>query len=150
MWLSLRKKTREPSTTWCIKNGKNGPSYIKRLYVTSITRDKMYDWTTEIPNSERALIFPENPTWRKRKSSYGKLLTTSGKVSELKWDLDFPMSLIKGRQILRVIFYKICGEGIELNRKRSSTLKPRKIWFDEVVGRRLKCRRQRENCLGWV
>src|SRR5690606_30255466 len=63
------------------------------------------------------------------------LLRQVGSVKKLKWDLDFADVLIKGRASKGNIVTKYSIKRIELKEKGVSTLKPRKIWFDDVVRR---------------
>jgi len=53
----------------------------------------------------------------------------------LKWDIDFSDLTIKGRSSKGNIVSKYNIKKIELKSEGVSTLKPRKIWFDETVQR---------------
>ena len=63
------------------------------------------------------------------------LLRQSGSIKKLKWDIDFSDVLIKGRTSKGNLVTKYPVKRIELKEKGVSTLKPRKIWFDDVVNR---------------
>src|SRR5690606_6246403 len=63
------------------------------------------------------------------------LLRQVGSVKKLKWDLDFADVLIKGRASKGNIVTKYSIKRVELKEKGVSTLKPRKIWFDDIVQR---------------
>jgi topoisomerase-4 subunit A len=63
------------------------------------------------------------------------LLRQVGSIKKLKWDLDFSDVIIKGRASKGNIVTKYSVKRIELKEKGVSTLKPRKIWFDDVVQR---------------
>jgi topoisomerase-4 subunit A len=128
----FKKKDKRTIYNMVYKDGKNGPSYIKRFNVTSITRDKMYDLTNGNPNSD-VLYFSENPNGEAEVVTV--LLRQAGSIKKLKWDLDFSDVLIKGRASKGNIVTKYAVKRIELKEKGVSTLKPRKIWFDEVVRR---------------
>ena len=58
-----------------------------------------------------------------------------GSVKKLKWDLDFSDILIKARTSKGNLVTKYAVKRIELKEKGVSTLKPRKIWFDDTVQR---------------
>jgi len=58
-----------------------------------------------------------------------------GSIKKLKWDLDFADVLIKGRNSKGNLVTKYSVKKIELKEKGLSTLKPRKIWFDDAVQR---------------
>lgn len=114
------------------RDGKSGSSYVKRFNVSSITRDKMYDLTQEKPGSQ-VLYFSANPNGEAEVVNI--LLRQIGSVKKLKWDLDFAEIGIKGRASKGNIVSKYFIKKIELKEKGISTLRPRKIWFDEVVQR---------------
>ena len=62
-------------------------------------------------------------------------LRAAGKVKKLKWDIDLAELAIKGRVSRGNTVTKFPIRKIELKEKGVSTLKPRKIWFDETVQR---------------
>ena len=61
------------------------------------------------------------------------ILRQSGSIKKLKWDIDFADLEIKGRASKGNIVTKYSVKKIEFKEKGLSTLKPRKIWFDETV-----------------
>ena len=128
----FKKKDKRTTYNIIYKDGKGGPSYIKRFNVTSITRDKFYDLTAENPNSE-ILYFSANPNGEAEVVTLN--LRQSGSIKKLKWDLDFADVLIKGRSAKGNLVTKYPVKRIELKEKGLSTLKPRKIWIDETVMR---------------
>lgn len=128
----FKKKDKRTTYNMIYKDGKGGASYIKRFNVTSVTRDKLYDLTTGKPQSE-VLYFTANPNGEAEVITVH--LRQVGSVKKLKWDIDFADVLIKGRGSKGNIVTKYSVKRIELKEKGVSTLKPRKIWFDEVVRR---------------
>lgn len=98
----------------------------------SITRDKLYDLTTGKASSD-VLYFTANPNGEAEVVTVH--LRQSGSIKKLKWDLDFADVIIKGRASKGNIVTKYAVKRIELKEKGLSTLKPRKIWFDDVVQR---------------
>jgi topoisomerase IV subunit A len=114
------------------RDGKNGPSFIKRFAVTGITRDKEYDLTNGTKAST-ILYFSANPNGEAEVITI--LLRQVGSIKKLKWDIDFAEILIKGRNSKGNLVTKYSIKKIELKEKGISTLKPRKIWFDDVVQR---------------
>lgn len=114
------------------KDGSKGPTYVKRFAVTSITRDREYFITAGNPKS-KVLYFTANPNGEAEVVTV--LLRQSGSIKKLKWDLDFSEILVKGRGTKGNIVSKYNVKRIELKEKGLSTLKPRKIWFDETVQR---------------
>jgi topoisomerase-4 subunit A len=114
------------------KEGKGGAAYVKRFSVTSITRDRMYSLTGDKPGSQ-VLYFSANPNGEAEVVTV--LLRQKGNIKKLKWDLDFADVMIKGRNAKGNIVTKYPVKRIELKEKGLSTLKPRKIWFDDTVQR---------------
>ena len=128
----FKKKDKRTTFNMVYKDGRGGPSYIKRFNVTSITRDKMYDLTNGKASSDE-LYFSANPNGEAEVVTVH--LRHSGSIKKLKWDVDFADVLIKGRASKGNIVTKYPVKRIELKEKGLSTLKPRKIWFDDVVQR---------------
>ncbi|XLS27518.1 DNA gyrase/topoisomerase IV subunit A [Flavobacteriaceae bacterium M23B6Z8] len=114
------------------KDGKGGASYIKRFYVSSVTRDREYD-LTQGKKGSAILYFTANPNGEAEVVTVH--LRQAGSIKKLKWDIDFADVLIKGRGSKGNIVSKYAVKRIELKEKGVSTLKPRKIWFDETVQR---------------
>jgi len=114
------------------RDGKSGPSYMKRFTVTGVTRDREYQLTignkgsivhyfTANPNGEAEVVIVN--------------LRAVGSVKKLKWDIDFSELLIKGRGSKGNLITKFPVKKIEFKSAGASTLKPRKIWFDDSVQR---------------
>ncbi len=114
------------------KDGKKGTSYIKRFSVTGITRDKMYNLTRGTEGT-KILYFSANPNGEAE--IVNVILRQSGSIKKLKWELDFADLEIKGRGSKGNIVTKYTVNRIEFKEKGLSTLKPRKIWFDETIQR---------------
>jgi len=114
------------------RDGKNGASFVKRFNVSGVTRDKDYHLTQEKPGSQ-ILYFTANPNGEAETVTI--LLRQVGSVKKLKWDLDFSEILIKGRSSKGNTVSKYTIKKIELKEKGISTLRPRKIWFDDTVQR---------------
>ncbi|MEO0571116.1 MAG: DNA gyrase/topoisomerase IV subunit A [Bacteroidota bacterium] len=128
----FKKKDKRTTYNLIYKDGRGGASYIKRFNVTSITRDKMYDLTNGKTSSD-VLYFSANPNGEAEVITVH--LRQSGSIKKLKWDLDFAHVIIKGRASKGNIVTKYPVKRIELKEKGLSTLKPRRIWFDDVVQR---------------
>ncbi len=128
----FKKKDSRTIYNLVYKDGKGGPSYIKRFNVTGITRDKVYELGSGKAGTD-ILYFSENPNGEAEVITV--LLRQAGSVKKLKWDLDFSDVLIKGRGSKGNLVTKYSVKRIELKEKGLSTLKPRKIWFDDTVQR---------------
>ncbi|MCE2612053.1 DNA gyrase/topoisomerase IV subunit A [Flavobacteriaceae bacterium D16] len=128
----FKKKDRRTTYNMIYKDGRGGAAYVKRFNVTSITRDKVYDLTAGKSSSE-VLYFTANPNGEAEVVTVN--LRQKGGIKKLKWDLDFADVLIKGRGSKGNIVTKYSVKRIELKEKGLSTLKPRKIWFDDTIQR---------------
>ncbi|MCA0132672.1 DNA gyrase/topoisomerase IV subunit A [Winogradskyella alexanderae] len=128
----FKKKDKRTIYNMIYRDGKAGPSYVKRFAVTSITRDREYDLTNGNKNSI-VWYFSANPNGEAEVVTV--MLRQVGSIKKLKWDLDFADILIKGRASKGNLVTKYSVKRIELKEKGVSTLKPRKIWFDDTVQR---------------
>ena len=128
----FKKKDKRTIYNMIYKDGKGGASYIKRFAVTGVTRDREYDLTNGKPSSN-VWYFSANPNGEGEVVSI--LLRQVGSVKKLKWDIDFADIIIKGRVSKGNLVTKHAIKRIELKEKGVSTLKPRKIWFDDTIQR---------------
>ncbi|PWA05066.1 DNA gyrase/topoisomerase IV subunit A [Flavobacterium psychrotolerans] len=112
------------------RDGKSGPTYIKRFNVSGVTRDKLYDLTNETAGSQ-ILYFTCNPNGEAEVITI--LLRQVGSVKKLKFDIDFASLAIKGRASKGNLVTKYPIKKIEIKEKGISTLLPRKVWFDDTV-----------------
>ncbi len=127
-----KKKDKRTIYNLIYRDGSRGATYVKRFSVTSIIRDREYDLTAGNKGS-KVLYFTANPNGEAEVVTV--LLRQSGSIKKLKWDLDFADILVKGRASKGNIVTKYPVKRIELKEKGLSTLKPRKIWFDDTVQR---------------
>ena len=128
----FRKKDSRTVYNMIYKDGKTGTSYMKRFNVTGVTRDKPYNLTSNSPKT-KVLYFSSNPNGEAEVVTIQ--LRQSGSIKKLKWDLDFGDLTIKGRSVKGNIVTKHSLNKVIFKEKGLSTLKPRKIWFDETVSR---------------
>ena len=128
----FKKKDTRTIYNMIYRDGARGASYVKRFSVTSITRDKAYD-LTKGTKSTKVIYFTANPNGEAELVTV--LLRQTGSIKKLKFDLDFTDMIVKGRGSRGNIVTKYSVKRIELKEKGLSTLKPRKIWFDETVQR---------------
>lgn len=128
----FKKKDKRTIYNMIYRFGSKGPTYVKRFAVTSITRDKEYSLTKDGKGS-KVLYFTANPNGEAEVVTV--LLRQKGSIKKLKFDLDFADQTVKGRSAKGNIVTKHPVKRIELKEKGLSTLKPRKIWFDDTVQR---------------
>ncbi|MFK2820236.1 DNA gyrase/topoisomerase IV subunit A [Flavobacteriaceae sp. LMIT009] len=128
----FKKKDKRTIYNMIYRDGSRGASYIKRFAVTSITRDREYD----LANGNKGSVvwyFSANPNGEAEIVTVN--LRQAGSIKKLKWDMDFADIIIKGRASRGNLVTKYSVKRIELKEKGVSTLKPRKIWFDDTVQR---------------
>ena len=128
----FKKKDKRTVYNMIYRDGRTGPSYVKRFAITSITRDKLYDLT----NGNKGSIvhyLTANPNGEAEVVSIN--LRQQGSVRKLKFDLDFSELEVKSRSVRgnKVTQYAI--KRVEMKEEGISTLKPRSLWFDESVRR---------------
>jgi topoisomerase-4 subunit A len=100
--------------------------------VTSTTRDREYD-ITQGKKDSKIHYFSANANGEAEVVTI--YLRQVGSVKKLKFELDFADMLIKGRNVKGNIVTKYPVKRIELKEEGVSTLKPRRIWFDDSVNR---------------
>jgi len=128
----FKKKDKRTIYNMIYRDGSRGASYIKRFAVTGVTRDKEYDLAYGNKGS-KVWYFSANPNGEAEVVTIN--LRQVGSIKKLKWDLDFAESLIKGRATKGNLVTKYSVKRVELKEKGVSTLKPRKIWFDDTIQR---------------
>ena len=128
----FKKKDDRTIYNMIYRDGRGGTTFMKRFPVTGVTRDKTYDLTNGKAQS-KVLYFSANPNGEAEIVTV--MLRQSGSIKKLKWDLDFADLDIKSRGVRGNTVTKYAVKRIELKEEGVSTLKPRKIWFDDTVGR---------------
>lgn len=112
------------------KDGETGFSYMKRFFVTGVTRDKEYNLTRETKGS-RIVYFSANPNGEAEVLRI--VLKPKPRIKKLIFEEDLGELAVKGRQSMGNILTKYEVHKISLKEKGVSTLGGRKIWFDEDV-----------------
>ena len=128
----FKKNDRRTVYNMIYRDGRSGPSYMKRFNVTGVTRDKEYNLTT---GNKASIVhyFTANPNGEAEIVTIN--LRAVGGIKKLKWDIDFSDLAIKGRGVRGNRVTKNAIKKIELKAEGVSTLKPRKIWFDDITER---------------
>jgi len=128
----FKKQDKRTVYNMMYRDGKKGTSYMKRFTVTGVTRDKEYDLTAGNKGS-LVYYFTVNPNGEAEVVTIN--LRSVGSVKKLKWDIDFSDLAIKGRGSRGNTITKLTIRKVEFKVAGVSTLKPRKIWFDDTVQR---------------
>lgn len=114
------------------RDGKDGPTMMKRFFVNSITRDKEYPITKGTKGSE-VYYFSHHPNGER------EIVTVHLKprphLKRAKFDVDFGALIIKNRSSAGNRVTKEIISKVTLKEVGESTLAARKIWWDEVVQR---------------
>ena len=114
------------------RDGRKGACFIKRFNVTSMTRDKEYDFTQGTDGS-RVMYFTANPNGEAEVIKV--TLDPSQKVKKIFIEKDFSEVMIKGRASKGNLLTKYAVHRIGLKSHGHSTLGGRKVWFDPDVNR---------------
>ncbi|WP_372648721.1 DNA gyrase/topoisomerase IV subunit A [Draconibacterium sp.] len=112
------------------KDGESGNFYMKRFFVTGVTRDKEYNLTKETKGS-RVVYFSANPNGEAEILRI--VLKPKPRIKKLVFEEDLGELAIKGRQSMGNILSKNDIHKITLKERGVSTLGGRKIWFDPDV-----------------
>jgi topoisomerase IV subunit A len=88
---------------------------------------------TQEKTGSQVLYFSHNPNGEAEVITI--LLRQVGNIKKLKFDIDFASLTIKGRASKGNTVSKYPIKKIELKEKGISTLRPRKVWFDDTVQR---------------
>ena len=128
----FKKKDKRTVYNMMYRDGRGGPSYMKRFTVTGVTRDKEYDLTN---GSKGSVVhyFTANPNGEAEVVTIN--LRVAGSIKKLKWDIDFADLAVKSRGVRGNTITKYAIKKVEFKYAGVSTLKPRKIWFDDTVQR---------------
>ena len=128
----FKKKDKRTVYNFMYRDGAKGPSYMKRFNVTSVTRDKEYDLSNGTKGSF-VHYFSANLNGEAEVVTIN--LRAAGSVKKMKWDIDFADLAVKGRAVKGNTITKYTIKSVDFKSEGVSTLKPRKIWFDDAVQR---------------
>lgn len=112
------------------RDGKQGSYFIKRFFVTGITRDRKYDLTYGTGGSE-VIYFTANPNGEAE--TVRITLKPRLRLRILVFEKDFSEVPIRGRSAKGNLITKAAVQRITLKEKGASTLGGRKVWFDRDV-----------------
>lgn len=114
------------------RDGKQGPHYMKRFSVTSLTRDREYDVTQGTPGS-RIAYFTANPNGEAEVVRV--MLKPNPHLKKVVLEVDFSKLAIKNRQAMGNLVTRNDVLRISLKQHGVSTLGGRNVWFDADVMR---------------
>ncbi|TVZ51687.1 DNA gyrase/topoisomerase IV subunit A [Dokdonia sp. Hel_I_53] len=128
----FKKKDKRTTYNMIYRAGTGLPTYVKRFNITSVTRNKDYQLAGDKKGAQ-VLYFTANPNGEAEVVTV--YLRAVASVKKLRLEIDFVDVMIKGRASKGNIVTKNAVKSVELKEKGLSTLKPRKIWFDDTVQR---------------
>ncbi|MDR0694353.1 MAG: DNA gyrase/topoisomerase IV subunit A [Prevotellaceae bacterium] len=114
------------------RDGKNGQIFVKRFFVSGVTRDKEYDVTQGKEGSD-TLWFSANPNGEAEILKV--YLKPRPKLKKLIFEFDFGQLAIKGRASIGNLLARYPVHKIVLKEKGESTLGGQQIWFDADIQR---------------
>ncbi|MDE6040359.1 MAG: DNA gyrase/topoisomerase IV subunit A, partial [Muribaculaceae bacterium] len=114
------------------QNGKGGAYYMKRFYISTLTRDREYNLTQELPGS-RVVWFSANPNGEAEVVKIA--LKPKLRLTKLSLDVDFAKLAVKSRTANGNLVTKNEIQRVSLKEQGQSTLGGRKVWFDYDVMR---------------
>lgn len=114
------------------RDGSKGYHYMKRFFVTGVTRDRQYDVTQGKKGSE-VVYFSANPNGEAEVVRIN--LRPRLRLRNLSFDKDFSEMPIRGRGTKGNLVTKVPIQKIILKEKGESTLGDRKVWYDPDVRR---------------
>lgn len=117
------------------RNGKRGNSYMKRFYITGLTRDKEYNITKGVEGSRiEWLTCNNNGEAETVKVALKDEPNESGRrPRNLELFVNFSELTVKGKESLGNLVTKYQIKSITLEKRGSSTLGGREVWFDRDV-----------------
>ena len=133
LWLQVYNKN-DKRTTYNVvyRDGQNGPHYIKRFNVPTVTRDREYDITRGEKGS-RIMYFTANPNGEAEIIKV--ILEANPRLKKVIIEKDFSLVPIKGRGAKGQLVTKNPVHRIGLKSHGHSTLGGREVWFDPDVNR---------------
>lgn len=115
----------------------SGNYYMKRFFITGLTRDKEYNITKGLPGSkiEWLTANPNGEAETVKVSLVDEPSPSGRRPRNLELTINFADQLIKGKESLGnlVTKFRIKDRGVSLEKRGSSTLGGREVWFDDDV-----------------
>ena len=131
--VAVWKKNDERTTyNMAYLDAKTGKSFVKRINVTAITRDKDYQLGSDVKGS-KMLYLTVNPNGE---SEVVQIILTAASTARVKvFDYDFAELAIKGRDSQGNVLTKYPVKQIKQKEVGKSTIGAQKLWFDDITGR---------------
>lgn len=114
------------------RDGKAGKYYMKRFFVTGVTRDREYDLTIGTPQS-KVVYFTSNPNGEAELIKV--TLEPTPRMKNVFKERDFSEVPIRNRGVRGIMLTRFNVVRISLKSHGHSTLGGRKVWYDPDVKR---------------
>ena len=114
------------------RDGKTGPYYMKRFFVTGLAKDKEYDLTMGTAGS-RIVYFTANTNGEAEVIKV--TLKPAPHLKKTEIIKDFSQLMVKGKASRGNLLTKFDIKSVSLKQKGHSTLGGRQVWFDPDVNR---------------
>lgn len=117
------------------RNGKRGNSYMKRFYITGLTRDKEYNITKGVDGSriEWLTCNPNGEAETVKVTLKDEINETGRRPRNLEFSVNFSDLAVKGKESLGNLVTKYQIKSVSMEKRGSSTLGGREVWFDRDV-----------------
>lgn len=131
----FKKNDRRTIYNVVYRNGKGGNYYMKRFFITGLTRDKDYDMTKGLPGSrvEWLTANPNGEAETVRVTLMDEPNESGRRPRNQELTINFADQLIKGKESLGNLVTKFKVKSISMEKKGASTLGGREVWFDRDV-----------------
>ncbi len=131
IYINIFRKDDERTIYNCVyQDGPNGRYYVKRFFITGLTRDKDYDITQGKPKSKIVYL---NVRPNGEAETVKVYLKPRARLKKLTFEYDFSELAIKNKNAKGNIFSKNAIKRIQIKDEGVSTLQALKIWFDTAV-----------------
>lgn len=138
----FKKNDRRTIYNVIYRNGISSPTdpsagnyYMKRFFITGLTRDKEYDMTKGLKNSrvEWLTANPNGEAETVKVTLLDEPGTNGRRPRNTELTINFADQLIKGKDSLGNLVTKFKVKSVTMERRGSSTLGGREVWFDPDV-----------------
>ncbi len=117
------------------RNGKKGNYYMKRFFITGLTRNGEYNMTKGVEGSriEWLTCNPNGEAETVRVTLKNEINETGRRPRNLELSVNFSTLAVKGKESLGNLVTKYPVKSVVLEKRGTSTLGGREVWFDRDV-----------------
>lgn len=117
------------------RNGKKGNYYMKRFFITGLTRNGEYNMTKGVEGSriEWLTCNPNGEAETVKVTLKNEINETGRRPRNLELSVNFSTLAVKGKESLGNLVTKYPVKSVVLEKRGTSTLGGREVWFDRDV-----------------